>query len=392
MMPVIKSLDTANMEITKAGEKRLRSLSETDTKICKVAKSILSREEALPVIQNMYCKATWRKPQAISVADLTEKRFLLRKSDSDPPLMLQGYFSNKMIAQVGESQLYPVVSKEGQGYFFSTSRHSQPYSPIPEISRIVGKNAFSCAYVPESLQTGVESKADFRFQLVEHASEGDLRNFLRRQNLSIRDNNALPDLGLQLLEKVKVLHDHGGAHRDIKPANLLVDTNKEKLELFIGDFGMYTTEKAKCGRCGTVGYRGPEASEFFKFFDREFKNHDDYVPKNYDPKRLDLYAIGATLFEILTKGSLATAITKWLDETKTMTEATRCYSKNDFSLFRQQKIVSFLDDCIYKASESSWMKVPEFAEVIKGLIQEEPENRIPLEKAISLWKKGLQRL
>ncbi|NDD59267.1 MAG: hypothetical protein EBZ47_08500, partial [Chlamydiae bacterium] len=150
MMPVIKSLDTANMEITKAGEKRLRSLSETDTKICKVAKSILS-------------------------------------------------------------------------------------------------------YVPESLQTGVESKADFRFQLVEHASEGDLRNFLRRQNLSIRDNNALPDLGLQLLEKVKVLHDHGGAHRDIKPANLLVDTNKEKLELFIGDFGMYTTEKAKCGRCGTVG-------------------------------------------------------------------------------------------------------------------------------------------
>jgi hypothetical protein len=388
----VESTFTACAQAGELGKKRPRSLSPTDSKICEVANSILSKEEALPLIQNMYSKATWRSPKVISLAHLAERRFLLRKSDNESPVMLQGYFSNEMIAQGGESQLYPVVSKEGQGYFFSTSRHSQPYSPIPEISRTVGKNAFSCAYVPESVQTDVQSQADYRFQLVEHAKEGDLRNFLRRKNLHERENSALPDLGLQLLEKVKVLHDHGGAHRDIKPANLLVDTKEGRFELFIGDFGMYTTDKARCGQCGTRGYRGPEASEFFKFFDREFKNLNDYIPENYDPKLLDLYAIGVTLFEILTKGSLATAITKWFDQTKTITEEARCYSKKDFQKFRQMKIESFLAECIYKASESSWIKVPEFAEVIQGLIQEEPEKRMALVQAIALWKKGLQRI
>ena len=114
----VESTSIACAQAGELGKKRPRSLSPTDSKICEVANSILSKDEALPLIQNMYSKATWRSPKVISLTHLAERRFLLRKSDDESPVILQGYFSKEMIAEGGESQLFPVLSKEGKGYFF----------------------------------------------------------------------------------------------------------------------------------------------------------------------------------------------------------------------------------------------------------------------------------
>jgi serine/threonine protein kinase len=372
--------------------KRPRSPSPTDIKISNIANSILTKEAALPVIQNMYNKATYRTPKIIKLEDLAEIDLVLSNNGAIRSQRLKGYYSKEVIAEGGESRLFPVVSNEGKSYVFFRAIHTSQPAPIPEISRVVGKNAFQCAYFPKEVQPEIEPKAIFRYQLAEHANEGDLKNFVRRKNLSERENNALPNLGLQLLEKTLVLHKDGGAHCDIKPGNLLVHNTNEVLELFIGDFGWYTREEARSGRCGTRGYRGPEGSELFKFFDKEYMYHDEHKPEKYDPKSLDRYAVGVSLFELLTKESLATVITKWVNSNTTPEEETFHYTKEDFQAFRQGKIESFLEYYISQAAKGSLIKVPEFAEVIKGLIQEVPEKRIPLESAIALWKQGLDRI
>jgi serine/threonine protein kinase len=371
--------------------KRPRSSSPTDSKICKIAKPILP-EDALPVFQNMYNKATYHKPQIVKLEHLKPVDLLVRKSGTLADQRISGYISGKLIAKGAESEFFPVVSKEVEKYLLGRSIHPFNSTSVPQIAQKVGKIASSCAFAPQEVSPGMKSEAIFKYQLVEHASEGDLRNFLRRKDLSERENNAIPNLGLQLLEKTLILHQDGGAHCDIKPANLLVDKRDGVPELFIGDFGMYTREKLKSGRCGTSGYRGPEASEFFKFFDKEFKNQSVYTPQNYDPKSLDRYAVGVSLFELLTKGSLATAITQWYEANKTMAEETSVYTERDFQVFRQKKIDSFLDLYISSAVEGSLIKIPQFAKVIKGLIQELPKDRIPLEQAIALWKEGLEQI
>jgi serine/threonine protein kinase len=371
--------------------KRPRSSSPTDSKICKIAKPILA-EDALPVFQNMYNKATYHKPQIVKLEDIKPVDLLVRESSTLADQRISGHISQQLIAKGAQSELFPVVSKEGKKYLLGRSIHPFNSTPVPQIAQEVGKIAFSCAFAPQEVSPGMKSEAIFKYQLIEHASEGDLRNFLRRKDLSERENNAIPNLGLQLLEKTLILHQDGGAHCDIKPANLLVDERDGVPELFIGDFGMYTREKLKSDRCGTRGYRGPEASEFFKFFDKEFKNHSVYTTQNYDPKSLDRYAVGVSLFELLTKGSLATAITQWYEANKTMAEETSFYTETDFQVFRQKKIDSFLDLYISSAVEGSLIKIPQFAKVIKGLIQELPKDRIPLDQAIALWKEGLEQI
>lgn len=346
----------------------------------------------MPVFQNMYNKATYHKPQIVKLEHLKPVDLVIRKSRTLANQRISGYISRKFIAKGAQSEFFPVVSKAGEKYLLGRSIGEFNSTSVPQIAQKVGKIASSCAFAPQEVSPGMTSEAIFKYQLVEHASEGDLRNFLRRKDLSERENNAIPNLGLQLLEKTLILHQDGGAHCDIKPENLLVDERDGVPELFIGDFGMYTKEKLKSGRCGTRGYRGPEASEFFKFFDKEFTNHSVYTPQNYDPKSLDRYAVGVSLFELLTKGSLATAITKWYEANKTMAEETSFYTETDFQVFRQKKIDSFLDHRISSAVEGSLIKIPQFASVIKGLIQEMPKDRIPLEQAIALWKEGLEQI
>jgi len=73
------------------------------------------------------------------------------------------------------------------------------------------------------------------------------------------------------------------------------------LKLSIADFGHYTESPIGWTRCGTRGYRGPEAGDFFSFFDIEIPHHEALQASMYDAKLLDLYA--TALFELLTNKS-----------------------------------------------------------------------------------------
>jgi serine/threonine protein kinase len=91
-------------------------------------------------------------------------------------------------------------------------------------------------------------------------------------------------LALQVAEGLTYAHGQGVLHRDIKPSNLLVDTRGT---VWITDFGLAKAEGSdgptRTGDIvGTLRYMAPE----------RFEGHSD--------RRSDVYALGATVYELLT--------------------------------------------------------------------------------------------
>ena len=91
-------------------------------------------------------------------------------------------------------------------------------------------------------------------------------------------------IGVQVAEALAHAHGHGVLHRDIKPSNLLLDA---KGNVWVTDFGLAKAEGSDGlthtgDIVGTLRYMAPERFDGWS-----------------DP-RSDVYALGATLYELLT--------------------------------------------------------------------------------------------
>ena len=98
---------------------------------------------------------------------------------------------------------------------------------------------------------------------------------------------GVAQLGVQAAEALACAHEQGIVHRDIKPANLLLDGHGQ---LWVTDFGLAQfqrdTRLTMTGDVvGTLRYMSPEQA----LGHREQVDH-----------RTDIYALGATLYELLT--------------------------------------------------------------------------------------------
>ncbi|MCA9071737.1 MAG: serine/threonine protein kinase, partial [Planctomycetaceae bacterium] len=134
--------------------------------------------------------------------------------------------------------------------------------------------------------------------------------FVRAQSLSITDRL---ELMARVCDAVQDAHDHGIVHRDLKPANILVDENGHPKVLDFGvarmlDADLLTGNLTQTGQLlGTPNYMSPE----------QLSGH----PMDVDC-RVDVYALGVTLFELLVHRPphrlvnlpLAEAIQRILDE------------------------------------------------------------------------------
>ena len=114
--------------------------------------------------------------------------------------------------------------------------------------------------------------------------------YVRGQNLQelLRAEGALPleralEIAGQVLDALDYAHRMNTVHRDIKPANILVGRDGVAK---LADFGLaeILTTNAYAGGAGTYAYMAPE----------------DFAGENRSDNQSDIWAVGVTLFEMLT--------------------------------------------------------------------------------------------
>ncbi|HIK93239.1 MAG TPA: serine/threonine protein kinase, partial [Planctomycetes bacterium] len=108
---------------------------------------------------------------------------------------------------------------------------------------------------------------------------------VRRKKLTKSSWSSFTQIAIQATQALRCAHGDGVLHNDIKPANLLLDGEGR---VWITDFGLSETidtasAESSMKVMGTLRYMAPERLE---------GNHD---------ARSDIYSLGMTLFELLTR-------------------------------------------------------------------------------------------
>jgi len=177
------------------------------------------------------------------------------------------------------------------------------------------------------------------FMVVELFQGGDLRFHIDNKSVTF-DKHTLKIYALEIGLALDYLRSKGVIHRDIKPENILLDDNGH---LALTDFNVAAIcapEKRLQGISGTRMYMAPE------MFEASFRKSKSYSFE------VDWWSTGVSLFEVYTR-SLP-------------------YDYTNLNRFQ---------DC-YNAIKSKQLKMPSeswdpaFAEVIKGLLEVNPKNRI----------------
>lgn len=129
--------------------------------------------------------------------------------------------------------------------------------------------------------------------------EGKPMTFLKRDDVDILRLMSLTD---QICSALSAAHARGIIHRDLKPSNVLLATDDAGNEIIkLVDFGLAATQEGEVSLEGAPGGLGDESSEVTS---RTIMGTPRYMaPEIFrrqpvDP-RVDLYALGVILFEIL---------------------------------------------------------------------------------------------
>lgn len=132
----------------------------------------------------------------------------------------------------------------------------------------------------------------YAMQLIDGSGLDVVRDKLRKSPKPVADHyRFVAEVGRQAASALDYAHDRGIIHRDVKPSNLILDANGN---VWLADFGLAKQmDQGITGTTdtpGTLRYMPPE----------RFKG-------NFD-RTSDVYALGATLYELLTLEPAFTAI------------------------------------------------------------------------------------
>lgn len=144
----------------------------------------------------------------------------------------------------------------------------------------------------------VDEQPALVMELVDGPSLGDWLESHGPADIDLADR-----LALQIMAGVEAAHDRGMVHRDLKPLNVLLHTGPDGLVAKVTDFGLVRFASSTLSEprltqpgqvMGTPAYMAPEV----------------FLGAGQATVRSDLFALGATLYELLT-GQLAFSATSW---------------------------------------------------------------------------------
>jgi serine/threonine protein kinase/WD40 repeat protein len=234
----------------------------------------------------------------------------------DPKLLLRFHREAKAAARLHHTNIVPVFGVgEAEGLHFYVMQFIQGLGldqVLDELRRLpapamkdsspssTGGGDLTAAGVARSLVTGAFTatwlhdgdpttttpptarREDSGSSSVTLPGQGDLSSATDSARQYIR---SVVRIGLQVAEALEYAHEQGTLHRDIKPSNLLLDAHGT---VWVTDFGLAKvtsdSDLTHTGDIvGTIRYMAPE----------RFAGHCD--------ARADVYALGLTLYELLTK-------------------------------------------------------------------------------------------
>ena len=191
-------------------------------------------------------------------------------------------------------------------------------------------------------------------------------------------HRATARLGLQAADAIQAAHDCGVIHRDIKPSNLLLD---EQGKLWITDFGLARTQvdanmTASGDVIGTLHYMSPEQA----------RGNSALVDH-----RTDIYALGITLYELLTFQRPFSGTTH--------AEVLRQIEFGEYKLLRQcsASIPRDLENVVAKAMcstrEDRYETAQEMADDLARFLDGKPTHAQPpsLAQRVTKWARRHQR-
>ena len=214
-----------------------------------------------------------------------------------------------------------------------------------------------------------DDKAELRkYIIMEYASNGDLFTKIDKTSHGFSED-VCKYLLYEIVKGVKELHNKGISHRDLKPQNFLLVG--DELDLKICDFGSVVSflkennkKKLLEGLVGTPSYVAPEIIRL----------------KPYNGEKIDIFSIGVTLFNLMTKMTPFQSFTNNFE-----------FNQSIYKLIALNKIDEYWDNIEKHKNMKSIVLSKEFKELFIKMIEYNPKKRITLDEIMnSEWMKDIK--
>lgn len=159
---------------------------------------------------------------------------------------------------------------------------------VSQLQKLIHPNIISLAYgqhkqtPDEAILTDTKDNQRLYFIALEYMAGGSLKDKQRAQKKFSLEEAT--DIIIQIAQALDYIHNQEVVHLDVKPANILFSSDGRAV---LSDFGVTRAQSVLSqirGRIGTLLYNAPE----------------QFRPDVVADKRVDIYALGLILYEMLT--------------------------------------------------------------------------------------------
>ena len=186
---------------------------------------------------------------------------------------LHSYYAMQFIAGDGLDQVIRALDDLRSGTYSASAANKSISSQLVEtLTNVHAPDGVEC-------EPGRQDRAQVDTARMANTSTANVAALAKKSHFF---RNAAR-IGVEVASALQHAHEHGIVHRDIKPSNILLDTEGRS---WVTDFGLAKTENVELTQTGnilgTLRYMSPE----------RFSGPCD--------ARGDIYALGATLYELMT--------------------------------------------------------------------------------------------